>query len=260
MTIPGSASTAPAPANTGMGAFFAVTRDPEPPAALGHVKSASPAPDAGSAVVCSDSNVVLPGHVTRHSGFLEPTPAVDWNARLLQGLDATFAARLQQRGERHIIVPPVMTPLPPVAASTAPSVPLGSTDWVAELHLRFSESHSARLEQRQLSNPYSKISTRREGLHAAQQRVHDLRQKNAKLAKSMIWADEKLEHDLKRDDMNWDASCARLDEAIEHRKRRKIADAWRTHIFEERKGKTWEQRRDLDKLLKEGPPPGWKPA
>ncbi|KAG2337690.1 hypothetical protein BDR05DRAFT_992922 [Suillus weaverae] len=187
MTIPGSASTAPAPANTGMGAFFAVTHDPEPPATLGHVKSAA-----------------RPCH--------------------------------QRRGERHIIVPPVMTPLPPVAASTAPS----------------------RVTQHVSNGGNSVTHTARSPL--AQQQVHDLRQKNAKLAKSMIWADEKLEHDLKRNDMNWDASCAHLDEAIEHRKHRKIADAWRMHIFEERKGKTWEQRRDLDKLLKEGPPPGWKPA
>ncbi|KAG2133218.1 uncharacterized protein EDB93DRAFT_1254991 [Suillus bovinus] len=255
MMIP--TSTQPAPASTvDMGTFFTVSRDTEPAAS-----SASPAPSAASfAVACGDSNVALPivpGHV---ASFLEPTPAVDWNARVLQGLDTSYAARLQRRAQCHVVIPPVATPTPPVAASTAPSVPSGTTDWAAELHLRFSESHSRCLEWRQLTDPYSKIFTRREGLHAAQQRVHDLRQENAKMAKRMIRADEEFEHARKRNDMDWDVSCACLDEAIEHRKQRKVADAWREHIFEERKGKTWEERHHLDQVLKEGPPPGWKPS
>jgi hypothetical protein len=196
---------------------------------------------------------------TRHNGCLEPNSAVDWNARLLQGLDTSYAARLQRRTQHNILIPPVTTPAPPTTTFTTPSVPSGVTDWAAELHLRFSESHLARLERRQLSNPYSKVSTRREGLHAAEQRIHEIRQQNAKLAKRMVWADEQHEHDLKCDDMDWDASCARLDEAIEHRKHRKVVDAWRTHIFGQRKGKTWAERRHLDQLLKEGPPPDWEP-
>ncbi|KAG2134891.1 uncharacterized protein EDB93DRAFT_1107224 [Suillus bovinus] len=219
MTIP--TSTQPAPASTvDMGAFFTVSRDTEPAAS-----SASPAPSAASfAVACGDSNVALPivpGHV---ASFLEPTPAVDWNTRVLQGLDT--------------IIPPVATPTPPVAASTAPSVP--------------SESHLRRLERRQLTNPYSKISTRQEGLHAAQQRFHDLRQENPKMAKRMIRADEEFKHVRKCDDMDWDVNCACLDEAIEHRKQRKVADAWHEHIFEERKGKTWEEWRHLDQDVAKG--------
>ncbi|KAG2153514.1 uncharacterized protein EDB93DRAFT_1102659 [Suillus bovinus] len=236
MTIP--TSTQPAPASTvDMGAFFTVSRDTEPAAS-----SASPAPSAASfAVACGDSDValpIMPGHVARYTSFLEPTPAVDWNARVLQGLDTSYAARLQRRAQCHVVIPPVATPTPPVVASTAPSVP--------------SESHLRRLERRQLTDPYSKISTRREGLHAAQQRVHDLRQENAKMAKRMIRADEEFEHVHKRNDMDWDVSCAHLDEAIEHRKQRKVADAWHEHIFEERKGKTWEERRHLDQDVAEG--------
>ncbi|KAG2151625.1 uncharacterized protein EDB93DRAFT_1249270 [Suillus bovinus] len=65
------------------------------------------------------------------------------------------------------------------------------------------------------------------------------------MAKRMIRADEEFEHVRKRDDMDWDC---------------KVADAWHEHIFEERKGKTWEERHHLDQVLKEGPPPGWKPS
>ncbi|KAG2126793.1 hypothetical protein DEU56DRAFT_758776 [Suillus clintonianus] len=109
-------------------------------------------------------------------------------------------------------------PDPPITTSTTPPAPSRVTDWEAELRFRFSESHLARLERRQLSNPYN----------------------------------EQHVHDLKRSDLDWDVVRTRLDEAKEHRKQRDVADAWRTHILEQRKGKTWEQRRHLDQVLKEG--------
>ncbi|KAG2116773.1 hypothetical protein DEU56DRAFT_761499 [Suillus clintonianus] len=256
MTIPSTATSAP---DTGSGACFAVSHDAELPATLGHVDGASPVPGTGTffavtSLMCSDSRAALPGCVNRHDGFLEPNPALDWNARVLQGLDMSYAARLQQRAERHhILIPALRMPAPPITTSTTPPAPSCVTDWEAELRFRFSESHLARLERRQLSNPYSKISTRREGRHAAEQRLHDMQQQNAKLAKRMTWADEQHVHDLKRSDLDWDVVRTRLDEAKEHRKQRDVADAWRTHILEQRKGKTWEQHRHLDQVIQAPP-------
>jgi hypothetical protein len=198
----------------------------------------------------------------------------------LLDLDASFAARLQRRAganDRFFTpLPPVTMPgtrrppgitrtpyvLTPAAASAfaSPGMPLipAAVDWTAQLHAGFLESHLGRLERRQLNNPYSKVTTRKESLNAFEQKVHDLRRSNDRLAKEIMWTEEENEHLLKCDKRNWDATSSRLEEAIEHRKRRKVVDAWRDHILPQRK---WagcpQQRRQCDQLLKEGPPPGW---
>ncbi|KAG0694137.1 hypothetical protein DFH29DRAFT_880904 [Suillus ampliporus] len=258
-------STSPAP-NTGSDNFFAASRDAELPVTLGHVTIASSAPDAGSGAflpMSCDTPVML-GHVTRQNGFLEPKPAVDWNARLLQGFDASCAARLQQRATQYRQPVNMLTPPP---TSTTPSVPTVSellvpavTDWSANLHCRWSESHMARLEWRQLNNPYAKVTTEREDRNAMDQKVHDLRQSNKQLAKKIMWWEEQHEHNIKSDDRLVDTFCSQLDEALKHRKRRRVVDAWQKHIFDQKKGKTQEEHWHLDELMKEGPPPGWEPS
>ncbi|KAG1729482.1 uncharacterized protein EDB91DRAFT_1252995 [Suillus paluster] len=224
-------STSPAP-DTGSDAFLAASRDAELPVTPGHVTIASSAPDAGSGALSRDTPVML-GHVTRQ----EPRPTVDWNARLLQGFDASFAARLQQCHRQPVNMlasPPTSTTpsVPPPSELSAPAV----TDWSAELHRRWSESHITRLERRRLNNPY------------------------AKLAKDIMWWEEQHEQDLKNDDRDVDTFCSQLEEARKHQKHRRVVDAWRKHLFEQKKGKSREERRHLDELRREGPPPGWEPS
>ncbi|KAG1746762.1 uncharacterized protein EDB91DRAFT_1267526 [Suillus paluster] len=247
--------TSPAP-DTGSDAFLAVSRDAELPVTPGHITIASSAPDAGSGALSRDTPVML-GHVTRQ----EPRPTVDWNARLLQGFDASFAARLQQRHRQPVNM------LAPPPTSTTPSVPPPSelsapavTDWSAELCHRWSKSHITRLERRRLNNPYAKVTTWQENHNAMDQTIHDLRRYNVKLAKDIMWWEEQHEQDLKNDDRDVDTFCSQLEEARKHRKHRRVVDAWRKHLFEQKKGKSQEERRHLDELRREGPPPGWEPS
>ncbi|KAG1721132.1 uncharacterized protein EDB91DRAFT_1256653 [Suillus paluster] len=232
-------NTSPAP-NNGLDAFLDVSHDAELPVTLGHVTIASSAPDAGSGAFLATS-CDTPGHVPRQ----EPRPTVDWNARLLQGFDASFSACLQQcyRQPVNMLAPPPTSTTPPVPAASELSAP-AVTDWSAELHCRWSESHMTRLERRQVNNPYAKVATRREDHNAMDQQLHDLQRSKVKLAKDIMWWEEQLEHDRKSDD----------------RDRRKVVDAWRKHIFEQKKGKSREEHRHLDELCREGPPPGWEPS
>ncbi|KAG1721129.1 uncharacterized protein EDB91DRAFT_1088559 [Suillus paluster] len=197
----------------------------------------------GSDALSRDTPVML-GHVTRQ----EPRPTVDWNARLLQGFDASFAARLQQRHRQpvNMLAPPPTSTTPSVPPPSELSVP-AVTDWSAELHRRWSESHITRLERRRLNNPYAKT-------------IHDLRRYNVKLAKDIMWWEEQHEQDLKNDDRDVDTFCSQLEEARKHQKHRRVVDAWRKHLFEHKKGKSQEERRHLDELRGEGPPPGWEPS
>ncbi|KAG1726699.1 uncharacterized protein EDB91DRAFT_1086676 [Suillus paluster] len=247
--------TSPAP-DTGSDAFLAASRDAELPVTPGHVTIASSAPDAGSGALSRDTLVML-GHVTRQ----EPRPTVDWNARLLQGFDASFAARLQRRHRQPVDM------LAPPPTSTTPSVPPPSelsapavTDWSAELHRRWSESHMMRLERRRLNDPYAKVTTWRENLNAMDQKIHDLQRSNAKLEKDIMWWEEQHEQDLKDNSRDVDTFCSQLEKAHKHRKHRKVVDAWRKHIFQQMKGKSREERQHLNELCKEGPPPGWEPS
>ncbi|KAG1755255.1 uncharacterized protein EDB91DRAFT_1242455 [Suillus paluster] len=235
-------STSPAP-DTGSDAFLAMSRDTELPVTLGHITIASSAPDAGLGALSRDTPVML-GHVTRQ----EPRPTVDWNARLLQGFDASFAARLQQRHHQPVNM------LAPPPTSTTPSVPPPSvpppselsapavTDWSAELRRRWSESH---------------ITQNR---NAMDQTIHDLRRYNVKLAKDIMWWEEQHEQDLKNDDRDVDTFCSQLEEARKHQKHCRVVDAWQKHMFEQMKGKSREERQHLDELCKEGPPPGLEPS
>ncbi|KAG1737587.1 uncharacterized protein EDB91DRAFT_1249703 [Suillus paluster] len=229
-------STSPAP-DTGSDAFLAASRDTELPVTPGHITIASSAPDAGLGALSRDTPVML-GHVTRQ----EPRPTVDWNARLLQGFDASFAACLQQRHRQpvNMLAPPPTSTTPSVPPPSVPppselSVP-AVTDWSAELRCRWSESHITHLERRRLNNPY------------------------AKLAKDIMWWEEQHEQDLKNDDRDVDTFCSQLEEARKHQKHRRVVDAWRKHLFEQKKGKSREEHRHLDELHREGPPPGWEPS
>ncbi|KAG1739149.1 uncharacterized protein EDB91DRAFT_1082481 [Suillus paluster] len=222
-------STSPAP-DTGSDAFLAASRDAELPVTPGHVTIASSAPDAGSGALSRDTPVML-GHVTS-----------------------------------NVISQPVNMLAPP-PTSTTPSVPPPSelsapavTDWSAELCRRWSESHITRLERRRLNNPYAKVTTWQENCNAMDQTIHDLRRYNVKLAKNIMWWEEQHEQDLKNDDRDVDTFCSQLEEARKHRKHRRVVDAWRKHLFEQKKGKSREERRHLDELRREGPPPGWEPS
>ncbi|KAG1721773.1 uncharacterized protein EDB91DRAFT_1256390 [Suillus paluster] len=219
-------NTSPAP-NNGLDAFLDASHDAELPVTLGHITIASSAPDAGSGAFLATS-CDTPGHVPRQ----EPRPTVDWNARLLQGFDASFAAHLQQcyRQPVNMLAPPPTSTTPPVPAASELSAP-AVTDWSAELHRRWSESHMTRLERRQVNNPYAKVATRREDRNAMDQQLHDLQRS-------------------KSDDRDVDTFCSQLEEALKCRKRRKVVDAWRKHIFEQKKGKSREERRHLDELCR----------
>ncbi|KAG1724336.1 uncharacterized protein EDB91DRAFT_1087517 [Suillus paluster] len=221
-------STSPAP-NNGLDAFLDASRDAELPVTPGHITIASSAPDAGSGAFLATS-CDTPGHVPRQ----EPRPIVDWNARLLQGFDA----------------------IPPPSELLAPAV----TDWSAELHRHWSESHMMRLEQRRLNDPYAEVTTWRENHNAMDQKIHDLRRSNMKLAKDIMWWEEQHEQDLKDGDRDVDTFCSQLEEALKHQKHCKVVDAWRKHIFQQMKGKSWVERQHLNELCKEGPPPGWEPS
>ncbi|KAG0692983.1 hypothetical protein DFH29DRAFT_1007818 [Suillus ampliporus] len=261
-----SISSTSTPPNTGSDLCFAASHDAEQPVTSGHITIASSAPDAGSGTFLpmSCGTPVMLGHVTRQNGFLEPKPAVDWNARLLQGFNASCAARLQRRATQHrqpfnMLTPPPTSITPSVPTASELSVP-AVTDWSADLHHRWSESHMTRLKWRQLNNPYAKVTTRREDHNAMDQKVHDIRRSNIKWAKNIMWLEEQHEHDIKRDDRDLDTYCSQLDKALKHQKYRRLVGAWRKHIYDQKKGKTREERWHLNELMKEGPPPGWEPS
>ncbi|KAG2138806.1 hypothetical protein BD769DRAFT_1773365 [Suillus cothurnatus] len=221
-----------------------------------------PEPDTGTAAFLAMSHDMQLPLVTNQQASFHHLPPVDWNARLLQGYQASHAARLQQRSGL----------LPHALAVTSPSVPFGpshslspTVDWTADLHRRCSQSFSSRLQHRRQSHdPYIKRASIQERFHELSQRSEDLKQQDAHLKKDLQYLVEECQHNGRLADKRLDKVDAFIDSHLQEKKelqeRLKVVHAWRKHIRGlRRKSSGREQYDEYSQKLKDGPPPGWKP-
>ena len=186
---------------------------------------------------------------------------VDWNAHLLQGFQASHAARLQHRQQGSASVSASLT-APPTSPPSLPSAsgPSTGTDWTAELHCCFSTTFAARLERRRHYDPYpgSKLLTPKYQIYKGEEWLHSLSKKRQEFHKRFKYDVDELDFRsrqyLKADEVNhgFEAQAARDLEQRRH------LDDWRLDMMKLiTRAHTVEEHEGYLQRLNEGPPPGW---
>ncbi|KAG1892810.1 hypothetical protein F4604DRAFT_1913505 [Suillus subluteus] len=176
--------------------------------------------------------------VTIQQASFHHLPPVNWNAHLLQGYQASHAARLQQRSG--------LLPHAHALAVTSSSIFSAAVLEVSPPISNIVVNCMTHISREQLSESAS------------------MNWQDALLKKDLQYLVEECQHNGRLADKRGDKVDAFIDSHLQEKKelqeRLKVVHAWRKHVRGLRRRSSGREQYDkYSQQLKDGPPPGWEP-